>query len=181
MLKDLWQKICGYNRKEKGESLRQASQSLGIPKSTIHYQEKRSAARAELSGTEVWNTAWGQWHLKRLIVSVIYTFGIKGGIGAGRIAEHFQHLQIGKVAAISESSIHRSMKEIESNILWYKELVEKGLQEESKDVLKDLKVTLGLDETWLDEMLLVCQDLTSGYLFLKSRVKNEMPNTGGSP
>jgi len=30
----------------------------------------------------------------------------------------------------------------------------------------ELQVSLGIDETWLDEMLLVCQDLISGYLFL---------------
>ncbi len=49
--------------------------------------------------------------------------------------------------------------------LKYKELVERGLQERASSELKELEVVLGLDETWLDKMLLVCQELSSGYLF----------------
>lgn len=162
------------------ESLRQASSRLGVPKSTVHYHEQRRHKRIESSGTDQWDTAWGQWYLKRMIVSTIYTFGIKGGVGSARIAEHFSHLQLEGVAAVSESSIQRLTKEIESNILWYKELVESGLQSEAKEELAELQVVLGLDETWLDEMLLVCQELTSGYLFLKKRVQNETPKVGGN-
>jgi len=46
--------------------------------------------------------------------------------------------------------------------------------------LKELNAVLGLDETWLDDMLLVCQELTNGYLFLKSRAKRETPKAGGA-
>ena len=109
-----------------------------------------------------------------MIISVIYTFGIKGGVGAGRIAEHLGHLQLEGIAAVSESSLQRLTKEISANILWYKELVEAGLEKEASAELSELKVVLGLDETWLDQMLLVCQELTSGYLFLKKTAKKEM-------
>jgi hypothetical protein len=114
-----------------------------------------------------------------MIISVIYTFGIKGGVGAGRISEHLGHLQIAGVAAISESSIQRLTNEISSNILWYKQLEEEGLESESKEELSELKIVLGLDETWLDDMLLICQELTSGYLFLKSQAKVEVQKVGG--
>lgn len=108
-----------------------------------------------------------------MIISVIYTFGIKGGNGAERISEHLGHLQLEGVAAVSASSIYRLTNEIISNILWYKELQDAELTKEAEETMKELEVVLGLDETWLDEMLLVCQDLISGYLFLKRRVKNE--------
>jgi len=180
MLKAIWQKIHGYNRKEKGESLRAASKTLGSPKSTINYHEHRKKSRIASTGTDQWETAWGQWYLKRMIISVIYTFGIKGGAGSGRISEHFKHLQIEGVAAISESSIQRLTKEIEANILWYKTLQEKGLKKEANQELKELNAVFGLDETWLDEMLLVCQDLTSGYLFLKSQAKGGIQKAGGN-
>ena len=76
--------------------------------------------------------------------------------------------------------IQRLIKEIETNILWYKQLQEAGLNQEAEQEMSELKVVLGLDETWLDEMLLVCQDLTSGYLFLKKRAKSETSKAGGS-
>ena len=115
-----------------------------------------------------------------MIISVIYTFAIKGGVGAGRVREHLTHLHLEGVAAISESSIYRMIKEISSKILWYKELVEQELQDLAGEELKHIKVVLGIDETWLEEMLLVCQDLTSGYLFLKSQAKKEIPKVGGT-
>jgi len=180
MLKSLWYKIQTYNRTSKQDSLRTASASLGIPKSTIWEQENRTKSRAAQMGTNFWNTAEGQQHLKRMIISVIYTFGIKGGAGAGRIAEHFGHLQLGKIAAVSESSIYRMIKEIEANILWYKDLQESGLQAEAALELKELEAVLGMDETWFDEMLLVCQELTSGFLFLKKQARNGTAKVGGS-
>ena len=179
MLKTLWEKLYMRRRSDESESLSSVSKATGIPVSTIAYHEKRRAKRKESSGTEHWDTAEGQRFLKRMIISVIYTFGIKGGVGSGRIAEHLGHLQLEGVAAVSESSIQRLTHEIYSNILWYKKLEEAGLKAEASAELKELKIVLGIDETWLDKMLLICQELTSGYLFLKSQAKKEIQKAGG--
>lgn len=174
MLKGIWKKIGEYLSKDKGLTLKEISKSTGSPLSTVAYHKSRIAKRTAASGTDQWETAWGQNFLKRMIISVIYTFGIKGGIGSERISEHLGHLQIEGVAAVSQSSIYRLTNEIIANILWYKELQEKGLTKKAAATMEEMEVVLGLDETWLDEMLLVCQDLVSGYLFLKSQAKDEM-------
>jgi hypothetical protein len=179
MLKRLWKKLYKHRDKNKVESLTDASKATGVPRSTIHHHDKRRKKREKESGTKEWDTAWGQNFLKRMIISVIYTFGIKGGSGAGRISEHLGHLQLEGIAAVSESSIQRLTYEISSNILWYKKLQEEGLEQECKTELEELQVVLGLDETWLDEMLLICQELTSGYLFLKNQGKVEAQKVGG--
>ncbi len=67
MLKKMCQRIKNYGRKEKKESLRTASKKLSIPKSTLHYQGQRALKRQESSGTDVWDTDWGQLWLKRMI------------------------------------------------------------------------------------------------------------------
>ena len=180
MFTKIWEKIHSYNRKEGVISLREAEKELKIPKSTIAYQEKRNDKREKAMETDYWNTAKGQRYLKKMIISTIYTFAIKGGVGSERIAEHFKHLGLGEIAAVSSRTIHRMIKEIEINILWYKTLEEKKLKKEAEQEMEDLKATLGLDETWLEEMLLVCQDLTSGYLFLRSQAKNETGKAGGN-
>ena len=161
--------------------MREASVATGVPLSTVAYHKKRIKKRIESSGTDQWETAWGQDFLKRMIISVIYTFGIKGGMGSDRISEHLGHLQIEGVAAVSESSIYRLTNEIISNIMLYKQLQESGLSARAKAQMEEMEVVLGLDETWLDEMLLVCQDLMSGYLFLNSGVKNETSRVGSQP
>ena len=137
------------------------------------------ASHGNDSASEFWQSESGQGFIKRLIVSAIYTFSIKGGIGAGRIEEFMDQLNLGMYAGTSESSIYRLVKEIETSILWYKTLVETGLEEAAREQGQVLKVVLGLDETWLDEMLLVCQDLISGYLFRNSPAQEEIRKAGG--
>lgn len=147
----------------------------------VHRTRKRTERRVQFSESDFWESAAGQDFIKRLMVSAIYTFGIKGGVGAGRIEEFMQQIRIGTHAGISESSIYRMMKEIEAAILRYRELVEQQLTKQANEQLDYLEVVLGLDETWLDNMLLVCQDLSSGYLFLNSQRQNATPTVGTSP
>lgn len=123
MLKQIWSNLYGHRASNEEESL------TGIPISTIAYHEKRREKRALSRGTGYWDTEEGQLFLKRMIISVIYTFAIKGGVGAGRIREHLSHLHLGAVAAISESSIYGLIGEISTAILLYKELQEQQLEE----------------------------------------------------
>ena len=125
-----------------------------------------------------WESEAGQTFLLRLIVSTLYTFGIKAGVGAGRLEEFLEHIRISTHVGISERSILRLVRKIELSILKYQKLQEQDL-EKAQAYSKDLKVVLGLDETWVDEMLLVCQDLNSGYLFLKTLQQNEIQPVGG--
>lgn len=61
----------------------------------------------------------------------------------------------------------RIIKQIESLIISYKEKVEKDLHSESQKIL----LIFGVDETWLEHMLLVCQELSSGYIFFEEPSK----------
>jgi len=181
MFTKIWQKLTNHIQENPSESVRQTSAKLGIPKSTVHDHQKRLENRRLNSESEFWESESGQNFLKRLLVGAIYTFCIKGGVGSGRVEEFMDYLRVHTHAGVSESSIYRMMKEIEVAILKYKELIERDLQQRASEELKQLEVVLGLDETWLDNMLLVCQELSSGYLFLNKRQKNETPTVGGSP
>lgn len=180
MIKTIWQKITSYRKSNPDISMSQVSKDLGVSKSMVKRHNKRQEKRNQHPESEFWDTQAGQQFLKRLIVSAIYTFCIKGGVGAGRVEEFMNQIRVSTHAGVSESSIYRLMKEIEVSILKYKELVERELVNQSAGQLEYLEVVLGLDETWLDKMLLVCQELSSGYLFLKQRQKNETQKAGGS-
>lgn len=181
MLKKIWQKISLYRKSNPKESIRQTSKALGVSKSMVQRQGERIKSSDQYDESEFWESEAGQNFIKRLIVGAIYTFCIKGGVGAGRVEEFMNYIRISTHAGISESSIYRMMKEIEISILKYKELVERGLTQRATNKLEELEVVLGLDETWLDKMFLVCQDLSSSYFFLKNRPKEETPKVGGSP
>ncbi len=181
MLKKIWARISEHRKSRPDQSTRSAGLELGVSKDMVNRQDKREKNRNQNAESEFWNTQAGQNFIKRLLVGAIYTFGIKGGVGAGRIEEFMKQIRIGTHAGISESSIYRMMKEIEVSILRYKELTEQGLKEQASTQLDHLEIVLGLDETWLDKMLLVSQELSSGYLFLSSQAKNETVQVGTRP
>lgn len=178
MFSKLWHKITRHRKTHPNQSYRAASAQLGVPKSTIHDHAQRMDKRNQYQESHFWNSPSGQAFLKRLIISTIYTFGIKGGVGAGRIEEFMQQIRIGTHAAVSKTSIYRTTIEIEAAILRYRELQEQNLKEHAAAQKEYLEVVLGLDETWLDRMLLVCQELSSGYLFLSSQARREALNSG---
>lgn len=180
MWKAAWQKITQHRATHPGQSIRAASLELGIAKSTIHDQIGRQATGSDDAESVFLDSPAGQIFLKRLIVATLYTFGIKAGVGAGRIEEFMKLLRMHTRAGLSECSILRLLKEIEVAILRYQELVEQQLEAQASAQKQELEVVLGLDETWLDEMLLVCQELGSGYLFLKKTPLTETPLPGGN-
>ena len=119
MFTKILQQLTNRFRSHPEESVRQTGKILGIPKSTVHHHRQRTKKRQQFSESEFWDSEAGQNFIKRLMVSAIYTFGIKGGIGAGRIEEFMKQIRLNTHAGVSESSIYRMMKEIEVSILRY--------------------------------------------------------------
>ncbi len=173
-----WSNLFSKREEDRTKSVRRLSSELGKPKSTVHYQMQKQDNRVKDETTRFFESEAGESFLKRLIISTLYTFCLKGGVGAGRAHEFFERIQIQTHAGLSESSILRILEEIEELLLKYKELQESDLKESSAS-RTELEVVLGIDETWLDEMVLVCQDLRSGYLFLKKKHRSETQRRGG--
>jgi len=156
-------KIAGiFSLKEKG--VRQISAATGIPKSTVHYHKQKMSQRIELSGVEFWETEAGMNFIIRLVISAIYMFALKSGNGAGRLREFLELLKLDHYVGVSETTILKIVKEVERLILEYKKAVEADITEKAEEI----KVVLGVDETWFDSMYLVCQELSSGYIIFES-------------
>lgn len=82
-----WHRITSYRKTHPEQSMSQVSRDLGVSKSMVKRHNNRQKERNQYAESEFWESLAGQLFLKRLIVSSIYTFGIKGGIGASRIEE----------------------------------------------------------------------------------------------
>lgn len=160
-----WSKLLFKRRTSPTQRRADLAKELNVPLRTLNYQLAQQDKRLTDETAHFLESEAGELFLKRLVVSTIYTFCIKGGVGAGRVEEFFERIKIYSHVGISESSILRVLRQIEQAILMYKTLREEDLAA-SGAYAGELQVSLGIDETWLDEMLLVCQDLISGYLFL---------------
>lgn len=144
------------------------AKELNIPQSTVYYNLQQTKKRQAQSGTDFWDSDEGYSFMIRLVVSSIYSFAVKGGFGAGRLKTYFEMLNIGSHLAISETTVLKIIKEIEKLILQYNEAKTK----EIKSNVKEIELILGVDETWFDKMLLVCQELQSGFIFCEEEAQN---------
>jgi len=151
-----------FSRRKK--TVRQISLETGIPKSTVHYHKGKLSNRVEKSGTDFWETEAGMNFIIRLVIGTVYMFALKSGNGAGRLREFFELLELGHYTGVSETTILKIIKRVEALILSYKEAVESDMTEKAESV----KLILGVDETWFDKMYLVCQELSSGYIFFEN-------------
>jgi len=142
-MKALWSKIYTARTEQPDLSGRQLAKELDLPASTVRYNLGSQQERNQHAESLFWESEAGQNFLKRLIVGVLYSFGIKGGIGAERIEEFFEQIRLYTHVGISPSSILRMLKEIELSILRYKELQELDIQKEAKykEELKLLRKT----------------------------------------
>ena len=144
-------------------TVRQISAELGIPKSTVQYHKGKITNRIAESGTDFWETEAGMNFIIRLVVGTVYMFALKSGNGSGRLREFFELLELNRYTGVSETTILKIIKRVEALILSYKEAVELELVEK----IGEIKLILGVDETWFDKMYLVCQELSSGYIFVE--------------
>ena len=159
-----------------GKTVRSISVETGIPKSTVQYHKEKMSNRIGESGTDFWETEAGMNFIIRLVVGTIYMFALKSGNGAGRLREFFELLELNHYTGVSETTILKIIKRVEALILSYKEAVESEMVEK----VAEIKLILGVDETWFDKMYLVCQELSSGYIFVEDESEKRDADTWDS-
>ncbi len=158
---------------KKDKTVRKIEEETGIPKSTAHHHKHQIIKRNQFEESLFWETQAGLGFLRRLVAAAIYTFCIKGGLGAGRAREFFGLIRIGTHVGISDSSILLIIKEIEDLLLKYRDTVGLAI----KANVKEVELILGVDETWFGGMYLVCKELSSGFLIMEEKSEDRSAST----
>jgi AcrR family transcriptional regulator len=161
-----WQKVqqIATKIKEKGTaSIRKIAEATGLSKSSVHRHLKAKERRNQYPESHLWETAEGQQWLSRLVVSSLFHFGFKRGVGAESITAFLEDLRIQTHVGISATALRGVQKRLEKKIIEYGQVhqaqgVEAGGAQE---------IVGGVDETFFEQMVLVMLDLPSGYLIME--------------
>jgi hypothetical protein len=142
------------------QSLRQLAQQTGLAKSSVHRLTQAMERRDVHPESWVWETEVGRRWLTRLVVATLYTFGLKRGVGMGTISEFFSRLRLERQVGCSPSALRGVMQALEAALLetagcWEKDGVAAG---EVREIIG------AVDETFLEQMILVFQDVPTGYI-----------------
>ncbi len=145
------------------QSIRQVAHQTGLSKSSVHRLKQAIDRRARHPESWFWETEEGRRWLIRLVVAVLYIFGLKRGVGAETISEFFAHLRLETHVGCSPSALRGVMQALEQVIL------ETAAAWEHKGIADgEVRPIIGaVDETFLERLMLVFMDLVSGYLLVE--------------
>ena len=100
-------------------SLRIIAQLAGLSKDAVNRALKSLERRNVYPESPLWETEIGQAWLCRLLIAVIFEFGIKGGVGAERISEFFHLIHLEKNLAISPNVLRILARKLENLVIEY--------------------------------------------------------------
>ena len=145
------------------QSIRRLAEHTGFSKSSVHRHTQAMARRGRHPESWLWETQEGRAWLIRLVVAVLFIFGLKRGVGAETLSEFFGRLRLEAQVGGSPSALRSLMQALEHIILetaaaWEHEGIAHG---ETRPIVG------AVDETFFERMILVFMDLVSGYILLE--------------
>ena len=162
----LWTKsvvIFNSIREHGNQSIRRLADRTGLSKSSVHRHLQAMNRRDRYPESSFWETPAGHAWLIRLVVATLFVFGLKRGVGAETLSEFFGRLRLEAHIGCSPSALRIVMHTLERQVLeitsaWEQEGIAHG----------EIRPVIGaVDETFLQRMMLVFMDLSTGYLLLE--------------
>jgi hypothetical protein len=162
----LWAKsglIFNAIRQHGTQSVRYLAERTGLSKSSVQRHLQAVNRRNRYPESPLWETEAGRTWLLRLVVATLCVFGLKRGVGAETLSEFFGRLHLEAHIGCSPSALRSVMHTLERIILesataWAKEGVAHG----------EIRPVIGaVDETFLQQMMLVFMDLATGYVLME--------------
>jgi hypothetical protein len=155
------------------QSVRQLADQTGFSKSSVYRLTQAMARRNRHPESWLWETPEGRQWLLRLVVAALYTFGCKRGVGVETISEFLVRLHLETQIGCSPSALRSLMQKVEVTLVemgqrWEQEGVESG---------KVREIVGGVDETFLQLLMLVFLDLPTGYLILEEVAEDRSYDT----
>src|SRR5712691_12983850 len=161
---DKSRQICNCLCDNVTQSVRRIAQQTGLSKSSVHRLTQAMARRNSHPESWFWETEDGRRWLIRLVVATLYTFGLKRGVGLDTISAFFARLRLESQIGRSPTALRGVMQTVEATILetaaaWEQDGIAAG---EVRDIIG------AVDETCLEHLMLVFQDVATGSLLLEA-------------
>jgi IclR helix-turn-helix domain len=142
------------------QGVRRIALQTGLSKSSVHRLTQAMGRRRVHPESWMWETEEGRHWLTRLVVATLYTFGLKRGVGVDTMSEFFARLRLEKQVGCSPSALRSVMHALEAALL-----ETAGVWEQDACAGNEVREIIGaVDETCLEQMMLVFMDLRTGYL-----------------
>ena len=167
--------LCDHGK----QSVRCIAQQTGLSKSSVHRLQQAMERRDIHPESWLWETEEGRQWLTRLVVATLYTFGLKRGVGVDTMSEFFARLHLETQVGCSPSALRQVMQALADDG-WRPR--RPGSRTRAR-LARGVRSSAAVDETFLERMILVLQDLPTGYLVLEDVARRShlchMESVGG--
>ncbi len=145
------------------QSIRHLAPQTGLSKRSVHRLKRAMERRGRHPESWLWETEEGRRWFMRLVVATLYTFGLKRGVGVDTLRAFFARLRLDTQGGCSPCALRQVMQALEATAVktaetWEQDATAAG---EVREIIG------GVDETFLARMMLVFQDLPTGYVVLE--------------
>ncbi len=131
-----------HQRLEKGLNLRELAAATGLSRSAVHRHKQAIARRNLYPESSWWETEAGSAWLKRLVLGMVYYFGLKQGVGHQALSEFLKALRLEQHVGSSPSCLRRLKQSMRAEIMAYK-----AAQKENCVLPPGSGICVGGDET----------------------------------
>lgn len=166
------QKVFDCVKTNVNQSLKAIATATGLSQSSVYRHQQAIEQRQQYPESDWWETKVGYLYLVRLVVGVIYFFGIKQGVGAESLSEFFQAVHLETHVASSPSALRDFKRRVNQAVIDYGETQAKHCQP-----TEGQGICVGADETFFGFPLLVLVELASGFIFIETECENRTYTT----
>jgi hypothetical protein len=166
------QQVAEFLKTQGRLALSAIAEATGLGRSAVH-RHQQSIDRAEQHPeSRWWETTVGYSWLVRLVIAVVYHFGIKQGVGAESLSAFFKAIHLDTHIGSSPSALRQLKHRVEAAVVDYG-----SAQAEQCHPTEGQGVWLGGDETFFGLPILVLMELASGFIFTEVETEDRTYNT----
>lgn len=165
-IRERCQKVADCMASSAKQRIVEIAAATGLKKSSVQRHQKGIERRRQYPESSFWETAEGAAWLMRLVVGVVYYFGIQQGVGAESLSRFFKAVHLETHVGISPSALRALKGRLHETVADYE-----VAQAEHCQPTAGQGICVGADETFFDLPILVLIELSSGFIF--TEVKSE--------
>ncbi|MGB3515808.1 MAG: DUF6399 domain-containing protein [Elainellaceae cyanobacterium] len=152
--------VADYLKAQGRVALSVIAEATGLSRSSVHRHQQSIDRAEQYPESRGWDSAVGYPWLVRLVIAVVYHFGIKQGVGAESLSAFFKAIHVDTHLGCSPTALRQLKHRVEAAIVDYGSTQAEGCQP-----TEGQGVWLGADETFFGLPTLVLMELASGFIF----------------
>lgn len=164
--------VAKFLKPEGRPALSVIAEATGLSRSSVHRHQQAITACEHYPESRWWETAVGYQWLVRLVIAVVYHFGIKHGVGAESLSAFFKGIHLDTHVGSSPTTLRRLKHRVEAAIVDYA-----NAQAERCQPRAGQGVWLGADETFFGSPTLVLMELASGFILTEVAAEDRTYDT----